>query len=224
MLDFQNENSDILEQDQDQNQNQEGSLEEILADEQISEEDAQAGDNEYLTTSVQKTNVKRGTLFLIAIFVIGGIGLFFMIKKSTPGAASAATVQSNNEIDIAIAKLSGIKAEMFQRMDNIAKKFEELSSTNQIAVDDLQRNPFKIHNVNDSIANNIKKISRRNLNTTSLELDSVMQSPDGDFCMIDGDIFYVGDYVNEYEVVEIGRNYVKLKTNSETKVLEISMP
>ena len=28
----------------------------------------------------------------------------------------------------------------------------------------------------------------------------------------------------QYEVAEIGRNFVKLKTNSETKVLEISMP
>jgi len=218
MLDFQNNDSDILEQ------SQEGSLEGALADDQLDEQQIEDGDNEYLTTSVQKTNVKRGTWVLISLFVIGAVGLFFMIKKSTPQAASAITVQSNNEIDMAIAKLSGIKAEMFKRMDNIAKKFEEFSNTNQVAVEDLQRNPFKMQSVSGSFANTLKKKNRRSLNTTSLQLDSVMQSPDGDFCMIDGNIFYIGDYVNEYEVAEIGRNYVKLKTSTDTKVLEISMP
>jgi len=223
MLDFQNNEPEILEQ------NQEGSLREVLADDQYSEDEQEKnetvdGDNEYLTTSVQKTNVKRGTLIVIGLFVIGAVGLFLMIKKSTPQTASAVTVESNNEIDMAIAKLSGIKAEMFKRMDNIAKKFEEFSSTNQVAVDDLQRNPFKMHSINDTFSNSMKRKTQRSVTKTAFELDSIMQSPDGNFCMIDGNIFYIGDYVNEYKVTEIGRDHVKLSTGTDTKILEISMP
>ena len=68
-----------------------------------------------------------------------------MIKKSTPQTASAASaVTEETRIEIAIARLTGIKSQIFNKMDQMVKKFYEFSEVPQVQVNDLVKNPFEL--------------------------------------------------------------------------------
>ena len=69
---------------------------------------------------------------------IGLLCLWFMIKKSTPQTAAAAAVSTEEaQIETAIARLGGVKTEMFSRMDEIVKRFYELSGVSQVKTSEL---------------------------------------------------------------------------------------
>lgn len=222
---------DFMNNETDQEKRQSSSLNHVLAEQdaeikvdQVDEDFEGSDESEYLTTSVGNSNVKRNTMILAAIFAIGAGALLLMIKNATPQQASAAQMaKPNNEIELAIAKLSGIKAEIFNKMDGIAKKFDEFSNVEQINVGQLKRNPFRFQfsgNLRGSISSN-----RNVKNTTGFfVLDSVIESEDGNFCMIDGQVYNEGDTVSGYEVKKVGRDFVRLEAQGDVKILKISMP
>ena len=47
------------------------------------------------------------------------------------------------QIENAIAKVTGTKAEFFKGIDNVVNKFHEFSSVLQVKVNELQKNPFE---------------------------------------------------------------------------------
>ncbi|MHC4618307.1 MAG: hypothetical protein ACYTEQ_11205 [Planctomycetota bacterium] len=177
---------------------------------------------EYLTVASKSKRARKTTCLLVALFIIGGVGLLLMIKKSTPEKANAAGNTAETQIENAIARLTGIKSEMFSRMDRIVNKFYEFSDVQQIHVNQLVKNPFEQDaftgqveipdgDLNGDVDHLNKQLRQR---AKSLELLGVMQSGRGKYCcMIDDKILYEGDSIKGFQVKQIGNNFVRLEMN-----------
>jgi len=82
-------------------------------------------EQEYLTVAAHNKNVRKSTMLLVALFAIGLLCLLFMIKKSTPQKATAAVLSpEETRIEAAITRLTGVRSEMFNQMDEIVKNFQ----------------------------------------------------------------------------------------------------
>jgi preprotein translocase subunit SecG len=174
-------------------------------------------DEEYLTVSAGGRNVKKTTSMLVALFVIGLISLGFMIKKSTPQTAAASDADAESRIEAAIARLTGIKAEMFSRMDEIVEKFYEFSDVQQVHVNQLAKNPFQ-HELlwtdlkkGPEVDDDMLRQQRLRKQAQMLRLLSIIRSEQGNCCMIDDKILREGDYIKGFRVSQIGQNFVKLE-------------
>ncbi|MBN2181135.1 MAG: hypothetical protein JW715_04415 [Sedimentisphaerales bacterium] len=194
--------------------------------------DTQNQEQEYLTVASHGKAVRKSTTVLAVLFVIGLICLWFMIKKSAPKTATAAEgAPEETQIETAIARLTGIKSEMFNSMDEIVSKFYEFSDVLQVQVDELIKNPFQIEmflsNSKDKEpverpieidpeAFRKQKIRQK---AKDLQLDSIMQSDLGKCCMINNKILYVGDSIEEFKVLHIDDSHVKLEADG----VEISL-
>jgi len=202
------------------------SLRNMLADDDLDGPIAgEASDEqEYIESSVQGTNVKKGTLILCIAFAVGIAAIFLMMKKTTPQAASAAVTTDNSQIELALAKLTGIKTQAFDQMDDIDKKFKEFSNVYQVPVAKLKGNPFLSGRYIDTEDENSDIINQSFDFDVPLSLGSIAKSEDGDFCMINSKFLFVGDSINNFKVIEIGSNFVKLKSALETKKLKMPMP
>ena len=185
-------------------------------------------DEEYLTVSAGGRNVRKTTSMLVALFVIGLISLGFMIKKSTPQTAAAADADTESRIEAAIARLTGIKAEMFNRMDEIVEKFYEFSDVQQVHVNQLAKNPFQYELLwtdlekGPEVDDDMLRQQRLRKQAQMLRLLSIMRSEQGDCCMIDDKILREGDYIKGFRVSQIGQNFVKLELErNQTENLQI---
>ena len=164
---------------------------------------------------------------LAVLFIIGLLCLGYMIKKSTPQAASAASdVTEETQLEAAVARLTGVKSEMFSSMDEIVRKFYEFSDVVQIKVGELVKNPFKI----ELFSANVKEEPRVEIKVPEVDIEmaqqqqirqkakemrllSIMQSDRGNCCMVGDKILYEGDYIRDFMVRQIGDNFVKLEWN-----------
>lgn len=182
-------------------------------------------DQEYLTVDNKRSSSK--TTYLLAIlFIAGLVCLLFMIKNSSPEKASAQnTEQSQTVITKAIAKITGIKSQMLDKMDGIVDKFYEFSDVKQIKVNELSRNPFD----QDTFLNNIQgnadqkaKVDAELLRkqqiqnqAEDLHLLSIIQSSRGISCMINDEILYKDDIIKGFKIKKISKNSVTLAWNDE---------
>jgi hypothetical protein len=159
-----------------------------------------------------------------------------MIKKSSPRAAAAATGQTEEkEVEMAIARLTGIKSEIYTRMDEIVRKFDEFSDVQQVNVSELARNPFRhdlflsdLKEMSDTqerdAGPNDEAIRKRQLamQARSMHLLSIMQSERGKCCMIDDKILYERDSIKGFTVSQIGSSAVSLNAEGVEIVLKLS--
>jgi len=176
------------------------------------------GPEEYLTVAAQNKNARRSTMLLGVLFGMGLLCLWFMIKKSTPQTATGAIVSTEEtQIEMAIARLTGVRSEMFNRMDEIVKKFYEFSDVQQVKVDELVKNPFNSrldarYSMLDSRYSILDgRESRIENQADEMQLMSLMQSEQGNCCMIDDKILYEGDLIKGFKVSQIGDGFVKLE-------------
>jgi len=193
-------------------------------------------EQEYLTVAGHNKNARKSTTLLAALFVIGLLCLFFMIKKSTPETTTAAAVNAEQvQIETAIARLTGVKSEMFDRMDKIVKKFYEFSDVQQVNVNELAKNPFKreiflgsLRNISDIEEGDsdidIEMMRKQQLKqqAKNMQLLSIMQSEQGNCCMIDDRILYKGDSIKGFNVKQIGDSFVKLDSKGVEIILKLS--
>jgi len=188
---------------------------------------------EYLTVATQGKRVWKSTTLLAVLFIIGLLCLWFMIKKSTPKAASASGNVEETKVETAIARLTGVKSKMFGRMGEIVRKFYEFSEVPQVKVNELAKNPFELEtfspNLNKKLDAEPKRIDANMLDyqqarqkSKDLRLWSIMQSDQGNLCMIDDEILRVGDSIKDFKVRQIGDNFVKLESNGVEIILKLS--
>ena len=184
-------------------------------------------EQEYLTVAAPGKRTRKSTILLAVLFIIGLLCLGYMIKKSTPQAASAASdITEETQLEAAIARLTGVKSEMFSSMDEIVRKFYEFSDVLQIKVGELVKNPFKL----ELFSANVKEEPRIEIKVPEIDTEmvqqqqirqqakemrllSIMQSDQGNCCMIGDKILYEGDYIKDFMVRQIGNNFVKLEWN-----------
>jgi hypothetical protein len=184
-----------------------------------------AGASEYLTVAARSSVVRKTTYLLVGLFILSVVCLWFMVKKTAPRTAAAAG-GDQTQIELAISRLTGVSSEMFHRMDKIVRKFYEFSDVQQVRVNDLVKNPFK----HDTFLGDLRAGQRRNPDsdatarqlTQDMQLLSIIQSDQGNCCMIDDRILYVGDSIRGFKVREIGDNAVKLESKESEIVLNLS--
>ena len=186
---------------------------------------------EYLTVAAQTKQVRKSTIVLAVLFAIGLLCLWFMIKKSTPQTASATAANAEEmQIETAIARFTGVRSEMFNRMDEIVNRFYEFSNVPQVYANELTKNPFELEmflaNLNaeeealDIDADMLWQQTRQR--AKDMQLSSIIQSEQGTCCMINDEILYEGDPIGGFKVRQIGDSYVKLKCEDVEIVLKLS--
>ena len=179
---------------------------------------------EYLTVKSHEKRARKSTTLLAILFIAGLVCLGYMIKKSTPKAATAASDSAEEtQLEVAISRLTGIKSEMFDSMDGVVKKFNEFSDVLQIKVGDLVKNPFKLElvateeprveiTVPEIDAEMVKQKQIRK-EAKEMQLLSIMQSDRGKCCMVGDKILYEGEYIKDFKVRQIENSFVKLEWN-----------
>ena len=194
-------------------QGEAGSGESQIADGESRESNG-AGE-EYLSVAARNENVRKSTILLAVLFVTGLLCLWFMIKSSTPQEAAGGVISTEeSRIEQAIARLTGVRSEMFNRMDEIVKKFYEFSDVQQVQVNELVKNPFEheiflgnVEEISDNKGGQSEDIRQK---AESMQLMSLMQSEQGNSCMIDDMVLYEGDTINGFKVSQISDSFVKL--------------
>ena len=188
-------------------------------------------ESEFLTVASHGKRVRKTTTLLAVLFIIGLFCLWFMIKKSSPNAASAANGTTEETlVETAIARLTGVKTEMFGRMDEIVGKFYELSEVPQVKANELAKNPFELETTSSNLKSSAdNEMDARALwqqqlrqNSKGMQLWSIMQTQQGYRCMIDDEILAEGDSINSFKVSQIGGNFVKLESDGVQIELKLS--
>lgn len=182
-------------------------------------------EQEYLTVAAAGKRTRKSTTLLAILFIIGLVCLGYMIKKSTPQTASAAPDDTDGmQVEAAIARLTGVKSEMFSSMDEIVRKFYEFSDVLQVKVSELVKNPFKVEIVTANTKEeahveikvpevDVEMAQKQQIRQKAKEMKllSIMQSDRGACCMITDKILYEGDYIKDFRVRQIGDGFVKLE-------------
>jgi preprotein translocase subunit SecG len=177
---------------------------------------------EFLTVAANTKSLRRSTTLVAVLVGIGLICLLLMIRRSQPQAAGASESQGDQtKIEAAITRLTGVRSEMVDRMDEIVQKFYEFSDVVQVKVGELSKNPFEVENsmkdlqtvaaVEDPQAH-AEQIRRQRVQeqAKTLKLLSIMRSEQGDCCMINDQILRQGDVVSGFTIARVGSNFVEL--------------
>jgi hypothetical protein len=185
-------------------------------------------EQQFLTVAAQGKRTRKSTMLLAILFVMGLLCLGYMIKKSAPQTASATTNQTEEtKVEAALARLTGVKSEMFSKMDQIVKKFYEFSSVMQVQVNELAKNPFtlellladakEVPVVEETSEMDFATIWRQQMRqkTKDMKLLSIMCSDQGKTCMIGSKILCEGESIQGFKVREIGDSFVKLEWSGE---------
>jgi preprotein translocase subunit SecG len=194
------------------------------------QENALGTQQEYLTVAARdKKNVRRSTIVLAGLFILGLLCLWFMIKKSSPQTATASLGQVSTEeaqIEMAIAQLTGVRSEMFNRMGEIVKKFYEFSDVQQVKVGELVKNPFKheifLGSLKEKSDTEIMRQGQLRQQTKDMQLLSIVATDTGKCCVIDDRRLYEGDLIRGFNVRQIGDSTVLLESDGVEIILKLS--
>jgi preprotein translocase subunit SecG len=185
-------------------------------------------EQQYLTVAAHKKRARKSTTLLAILFIAGLLCLGYMIKKSTPKAASGASDSTEDtQLEQAVSRLTGVKSEMLNSMDTVVNKFYEFSDVLQVKVGELAKNPFKLELVTAKVEEprvEIKvpeidagMVKQRQIRQEAKEMQllSIMQSDRGKCCMIGDKILYEREYIKDFKVRQIGDSFVKLEWDPE---------
>jgi len=175
--------------------------------------------DDYLTVAGHQKKLKQSTIILMAVFVVGVLCVWMMIRKAVPSVAAAA--QKNDEvaeIETAIAQLNGMQSEVNSQMKSVTARLNHLSEVGQIAVEDLRKNPFTREqpsgqmNADDPAQKQfLQEQARRD--AAGLQLWSITVSPGGARCMINDKLLHPGDIIEGFSVKEIRTASVIVEQN-----------
>ena len=193
-------------------------------DENPGELTAQTGGDQqqqFLTVASRAKKVRRTTCLLVVLFAAGLLCLLFMIKTATPRQTEAGTADDTEaKIESALSRLTGIKAEIFSKMDGIVRKFYEFSNVQQIKVDELIKNPFArdsfLEALDEPVPDNpvdVAATRRRQAQQLAkdLRLSSIIRSEQDNCCMINNRLCYANDTINGFRVAAINEDSVVLQ-------------
>lgn len=170
-----------------------------------------------------KKRMRKSNYLLMVLFCAGMLILWFMIKKSTPQSASAA-VTADTQVETLLAKLVGVKSELFSSLDELSERFYKFADIQQVKNNELLKNPFKTEalwsgfgqttgaKVGDyGIGHETSGQNEAERNAGHLQLLSIMASDERRCCMIGDRILYEGDTIKGFKVKRIGDDFVKLE-------------
>ncbi|GAG75694.1 unnamed protein product [marine sediment metagenome] len=108
---------------------------------------------------------------------------------------------------------------MTGRMGEIVKKFYQFSDVQQVDVHELVKNPFELET-----AYSVEQIADRKekRNANEMQLLCIMQSEQGNCCMIDDRILYEGNSIKGFKVCQISDSTVSLESGDLEITLKLS--
>jgi hypothetical protein len=173
-----------------------------------------SGPADYLTVAGHGQKLKQSTMVLCVLFAVGAAAVWFMIKKTSPVTASAASAQDQLQIEAALAQVEKMKTQMDTEMNTVVGRFYQFSDVRQISVDELKKNPFRREVKAKGAASTAtdealaarqqqKLLSEAQQETQKLELWSITSTPRGMCCMIGEKVLYTGDRIGEMQVESI---------------------
>jgi hypothetical protein len=171
---------------------------------------------EFLRPAVRTQTVRQGTLLLAGLFLVGGAGVWWMVKKSGLTEAQGSTAAETSQIDQVLSQLSSFQKDMNSQMSSVSSRFSQVSELGQITVADLKKNPFRQEwtapsggeDLSFSRTLLLKEEMRRK--AAGLKLWSITARADRSCCMIGDKVLYVGDEISGFVVKEIHPNRVVL--------------
>lgn len=184
----------------------------------LDNDEAASSAKDYMTVSGQNQKVRRSTMVLVALFVVGGLGLLFMVKKTPPASANAEPSQDEVQLETALAQLNTMQAEMNSQMDSVAGRFYQFNNVDQVGVEELKKNPFNMRdsdhasNASGAGPQQHERIQQEaQVISMGLELWSITATPKGMCCMIDDKVLYQGDTYKNMTVSSITEKTVTLE-------------
>lgn len=190
---------------------------------------AQAGDpdapvsqqQDFLTVSGHTQRLRQSTMLLVLMFGVGALGVWFMIRTTTPAPVEAAGEDNHAQIEAAIAQFRGEQEQINTQVDSVFNRFSQISGVGQVSVDDLQKNPFRREMASDRSDLEQRLQSQVHSAARNLQLWSITATPRGLCCMIDDKVLYVGDEINGLTVSEIGTDFVRLQRDGVSTLLKM---
>lgn len=190
---------------------------------------AQSGDpdapqnqaQDYLTVSGHTQRLRQSTMLLVLMFGVGALGVWFMIRTTTPAPVEAGSEDNHAQIEAAIAQFRGEQEQINTQVHSVVNRFSQVSGVGQVSVDELQKNPFRREMASDRSDLEQRLQSQVRNAARNLQLWSITATPRGPCCMIDDQVLYVGDEINGLTVSEIGADFVRLQRDGVSTLLKI---
>jgi len=175
---------------------------------------------DYLTVSGHSQKVRQGTMILAILFAVGALGIWLMVKKTTPATANAEPSQNQVQLETALAQLDSMQVEMDSQMNSVAGRFYQFNNVDQVGVEELKKNPF-VRNETDCVSGSSgggvgsqqaeQILQEAQVIEMSMELWSITATPKGMCCMIDDKVLYQGDTHRSMTVKSITEKVVTLE-------------
>ena len=202
-----------------------------MQDTQTEQDGGLCQQQDFLTVSEHGKKLRQSTMTLVVLFAVGALVVWFMVKKTTPAAATAAVNEDQAQLEQALAQLDTMQTEMNTQMNSVVGKFYQFSNVEQVEVAELKKNPFKRElgkaeanvsdgNLAESELNYIRE--KANRQAAEMELWSITSTPRGMCCMINDKLLYVGDSTDGMTVQSIGEKSVSLEYNGVSVELKMS--
>ena len=194
---------------------------------------AEAAEEEY--AGPKKNFLNRGALIFVASCLAGVGAIYLLSLRNQPKSVSAEIQSAEAEVDATLKRLmdpaeQARAQELFQNTDEMVKVFYDYPTKQQVAVNDLQRDPFSRLLASDKEANDEaealqrqEKLRKELIKTSEgLDLQSVMRGLRSSQCLISGNVYREGDVVKgTFEVKTINTDHVVLTASGMTFTLKM---
>ena len=175
---------------------------------------------DYLTVAPKEKRTRRSTYALMFFFLLGLGCLMIMIKKSTPQAAIGSIITPEDQrVEDIIARFGSVNSNISSQMDEILEKFYKYNEVHQVPINSLSKNPFRSREFLSSVF--VEPVASA-VKSQTMQLISIMQSEQGNCCMINDKILFEGDMIGEYQVMKITDNTVFLTDGTNETQLKLS--
>ncbi|KPK77216.1 MAG: hypothetical protein AMJ79_04015 [Phycisphaerae bacterium SM23_30] len=165
---------------------------------------AEATEEEY--AGPKRNFLNRGTLIIMASCLAGVAAIYLLGLRQQPQEASADEKTAEAQVDAALAKLMDHKEqtkaqELFKDADEMVQVFYDYPTKQQVALKELQRDPFsrmlaedtKAKDEEDALKRQEKLRQELRKKAEDLVLQSVLRRAGGSQCMINGRVYREGD-------------------------------
>jgi hypothetical protein len=204
---FETRNDSFENENEDQSPSWQDATDSEMASAQVAEESYSLEDG--------KKRLNRGTIIFMASCLLC-VGVFYLFHlRQKPKQATANQQEVEAKVNQALSKLVDEKEQeksrkMFEDTEEMVQAFYEYPTKQQVALKELQRNPFSLTLTNDEQATDEddakKRLEKLRAELTkhvgTLTLQSVLRGPRGSQCLINGEVYSEGEKVNDTFVIK----------------------
>ncbi len=183
--------------------------------------------NTYLDS---KGSRNHGIIILLAVCVVGILGVYLIGTRQTIETTKEDKAVEST-VDVVIAKLSNGKNS--KDLDDTAKMvqtFYDYPLNQQVSLDELKKNPFSRLTESEVTDTPVKKVVKKKVDIKAelqkkiakYNLQAVIQADGGAKCMINGDVYDLGNNIDEdFTIAKISSGSVTLESKGHEFKLEI---